>query len=45
MGRSKGFAFADMKSENDVSTAVAKLNGYDMDGRSLTVRIGKKRES
>jgi predicted Zn finger-like uncharacterized protein len=45
MGRSKGFAFADMKSENDVSTAVAKLNGHDMDGRSLTVRIGKKRES
>jgi predicted Zn finger-like uncharacterized protein len=44
MGRSKGFAFADMKSEDDVAIAVEKLNGIDMDGRSLTVRVGKKRE-
>jgi predicted Zn finger-like uncharacterized protein len=44
MGRSKGFAFADMKSEEDVAKAVEKLDGMDMDGRSLTVRVGKKRE-
>lgn len=41
-GRSKGFAFADMKSEADVQHAVDTLNGYEMDGRQLTVRVGRK---
>jgi predicted Zn finger-like uncharacterized protein len=44
MGRSKGFAFADMKSEEAVNIAVDKLNGHEMDGRQLTVRVGRKKE-
>lgn len=40
-GRSKGFAFADMESEDAVSKAVDELNGYEMDGRALTVRVGR----
>lgn len=40
-GRSKGFAFADMESEQAVQNAVNALDGYEIDGRSLTVRIGR----
>lgn len=42
-GRSKGFAFADMKSADDVNHCVDTLNGYEMGGRQLTVRVGRKK--
>lgn len=41
-GRSKGFAFADLKSEADVETAVNLLNGKELGGRTITVRVGRK---
>lgn len=41
-GRSKGFAFADLKSADDVQTAVNQLDGRDMGGRAMTVRVGRK---
>lgn len=41
-GRSKGFAFADMKTEDDVQNAVNTLDGFEVDGRQLTVRVGRK---
>lgn len=41
-GRSKGFAFADLKSAEDVQTAVNQLDGRDLGGRTMTVRVGRK---
>jgi RNA recognition motif-containing protein len=36
-GRSKGFGFVEMQTDQEAQTAIAALNGQDMDGRSLTV--------
>jgi RNA recognition motif-containing protein len=36
-GRGKGFGFVEMSSDQDASTAIAKLNGSDLEGRTLTV--------
>ncbi len=42
-GRSKGFGFVEMKSEQEAQTAIAALNGKDAGGRSLTVNEAKPR--
>jgi RNA recognition motif-containing protein len=36
-GRSKGFGFVEMGSDQEAKAAIAGLNGKEMDGRSLTV--------
>ena len=36
-GRSKGFGFVEMKTDQEAQAAIAGLNGKDMDGRALTV--------
>lgn len=36
-GRSKGFGFVEMGSDQEAQAAIAALNGKDSDGRSLTV--------
>src|SRR2546426_2097183 len=36
-GRSKGFGFVEMKSDQEAQAAIAALNGKEMDGRALTV--------
>ncbi len=36
-GRSKGFAFVEMGSDQEAQAAIAALNGKEMDGRALTV--------
>lgn len=36
-GRSKGFGFVEMASDEEAETAVNKLNGYEYEGRALTV--------
>lgn len=36
-GRSKGFGFVEMSSDDEASTAIEKLNGTDYGGRNLTV--------
>lgn len=36
-GRSKGFGFVEMGSEQEAQAAIASLNGKEVDGRSLTV--------
>jgi RNA recognition motif-containing protein len=43
-GRSRGFAFVEMSSNEEAQAAIAELNGKDMDGRSLTVNEAKPRE-
>jgi len=36
-GRSKGFGFVEMSTEQGASEAIKKFNGTELDGRSLTV--------
>lgn len=36
-GRSKGFGFVEMGSDQEAQAAIAALNGKDIDGRPLTV--------
>ena len=40
-GRSKGFAFVEMSSESQATTAIEKLNGTDFSGRSINVSEAK----
>jgi RNA recognition motif-containing protein len=36
-GRSKGFGFVEMKTDQEAQAAIAGLNGKDVEGRALTV--------
>ena len=44
-GRSKGFGFVEMGSDDEAQAAIAALNGQEHDGRALTVNEAKPRES
>ena len=44
-GRSKGFGFVEMGSDQEAQAAIAALSGKDMNGRALTVNEAKPRES
>jgi RNA recognition motif-containing protein len=44
-GRSRGFAFVEMSSKSEGEAAIAKLNGSELDGRSLTVSEARPRET
>src|SRR3954454_18826834 len=43
-GRSKGFGFVQMGSDDEAQAAIAALNGQEHDGRALTVNEAKPRE-
>jgi RNA recognition motif-containing protein len=43
-GRSKGFGFVEMGSDQEAQAAIAALNGKMVGGRSLTVNEAKPRE-
>ena len=43
-GKSRGFAFVEMSSEEEAKKAIADFNGKDMGGRALTVNEAKPRE-
>lgn len=36
-GRSKGFGFVEMSSDEEAQTAISKFNGVDFEGRAMTV--------
>jgi RNA recognition motif-containing protein len=42
-GRSKGFGFVEMGSDQEAQAAIAALNGQDSGGRALTVNEAKPR--
>src|SRR5271155_1635280 len=42
-GRSKGFGFVEMKTDQEAQAAIAALNGQDSGGRQLTVNEAKPR--
>ena len=43
-GRSKGFGFVEMGSDQEAQAAIAALNGKEVDGRSLTVNEARPKE-
>lgn len=43
-GRSKGFGFVEMGTEEDGHKAIEGLNGHSIDGRNLTVNEARPRE-
>ena len=42
-GRSKGFGFVEMKSDQEAQAAITGLNGKDVEGRALTVNEARPR--
>jgi RNA recognition motif-containing protein len=44
-GRSKGFAFVEMQSDQEAQAAIAGVNGREHDGRTLTVNEARPREA
>jgi len=44
-GRPRGFGFVEMSNSEDADKAISELNGYEMDGRQLTVNEARERTS
>lgn len=43
-GKSKGFGFVEMSTEEEAKNALDKLNGSTLDGRTIVVKEAKPRE-
>ena len=43
-GRSRGFAFVTMSTDEEAAKAIEALNGANVGGRSLTVNVARPRE-
>src|SRR5215471_17707746 len=43
-GRSKGFGFVEMQSDQEAQAAITGINGTERDGRTLTVNEARPRE-
>ena len=43
-GRSKGFGFVEMSSDQEAQVAIGALNGKELDGRTLTVNEARPKE-
>ncbi len=44
-GRPRGFGFVEMASSEDADNAIRELNGFEIDGRQLTVNEARERTS
>jgi RNA recognition motif-containing protein len=44
-GQSRGFGFVEMDSTQEALTAIEKFNGYELQGRALTVNEAKPQEN
>jgi RNA recognition motif-containing protein len=44
-GRSKGFAFVEMSTDDEAAAAIEQFNGKDLAGRTLTVNEARPREN
>jgi len=43
-GRSKGFGFVEMSTDEEAQKAIEMFNGKDMDGRPIVVNIARPKE-
>jgi RNA recognition motif-containing protein len=43
-GRSKGFGFVEMGSDQEAQTAISAMNGKEVEGRALTVNEARPKE-
>ena len=43
-GRSKGFGFVEMSTDEEATAAISKFNGTENDGRKMTVNEAKPQE-
>ena len=43
-GRSKGFGFVTFTNDDEARTAIAELNGVELDGRELVVNEARERK-
>ena len=43
-GKSRGFGFVEMETEEDAQRAVSELNGKDLDGRAIVVNEARERD-
>ncbi len=43
-GQSKGFGFVEMSNDDEANAAIAKFNGYNLDGRSIVVNEARPQE-
>lgn len=43
-GRSKGFGFVEMSTDEEAQNAISTLNGTSLDGRNITVNEARPRE-
>lgn len=43
-GRSRGFGFVEFENDAEGQSAIDKLNGSDLDGRSITVNEARPKE-
>lgn len=43
-GRSKGFGFVEMSSDDEAKAAIDQLNGKELDGRAINVSEARPRE-
>ncbi|MFL6468804.1 MAG: RNA recognition motif domain-containing protein [Pyrinomonadaceae bacterium] len=43
-GRSRGFGFVEMSSEDDANNAIAQFNGQEYDGRNMVVNEARPRD-
>lgn len=44
-GKSRGFGFVEMSSEPEAAQAMNKLNGKEVEGRSISVTIAREKEN
>ncbi|TMI85588.1 MAG: RNA-binding protein [Bacteroidetes bacterium] len=44
-GRSRGFGFVEMDSENEAKDAIQGLNNKEIEGRALSVSIAKEKKA
>jgi RNA recognition motif-containing protein len=43
-GRSKGFGFVEMSTDEEAKAAVDQLNGKELDGRTINIDLARPRE-
>lgn len=44
-GRSRGFGFVEMASQADATQAMNKLNGKEVEGRTISVTVAREKEN